>query len=628
MEKNTLGGGAAQSGIARGRGIAIRRVAMGRIPEATVEQVLASTDIVELVGRYVKLRRAGTNFVGLCPFHNEKTPSFNVSPSRNSYHCFGCGAGGTAIGFMMEHDGMTFVEAVKRLADAAGIRIEEEVWDANAEKEAKIRAGLIKAHQRIAEWYHQLLLKSPVADVARQYLKGRGINAEVAKRWQLGFAPGGGDLLRRWAREQGFNENLLIAAGILAQGEGGETYPRFRQRLMFPICNDNGEVIAFSGRLLDADAKGAKYLNSPETPIFNKSRVFFGFHKAKRAVAKAAQAIVCEGQIDLVMAYEAGFENVVAALGTAFTEHHARLLKRHADEVVLCYDSDAAGFKAAQRTFQILAPTGLIVKVAALPAGDDPDTLIRREGREAFASLIEGAQEFIDYQIAHAAAQPKFGEMTERVRFAEQMAANIRLLDNPVARSTAIQRVAVRLGIPEDDVRKRVGSGQRRADKAGGNTDAAPSEAGKLLQAQDRTALMLCQMAMTDAQVLHWLRGTGKVALLDDMPGTELLGLLWRSRFDAVDPAAMASFLSALEPAQAQAFVRLQYQAAPPGGMAEAEQALLALELNRLQHLVRSLQTRMKQPGIPPEQAAAMQRELLAVRKEYLDRRAVSLNSS
>jgi DNA primase len=600
---------------------------MGRIPEATVEQVLVSTDIVELVGRYVKLRRAGTNFVGLCPFHNEKTPSFNVSPSRNSYHCFGCGAGGTALGFLMDHDGMTFVEAVKRLADAAGIRIEEEVWDANAEKDAKIRAGLVRAHQRLAEWYHHLLMKDPVADVARQYLKGRGINAQVAKRWQLGFAPNSGDLMRRWAREHDISENLLIDAGVLAKGERGDTYPRFRQRLMFPICNDNGEVIAFSGRLLDADAKAAKYMNSPETPIFNKSRVFFGFHKAKRAVAKASQAIVCEGQIDLVMAFEAGFENVVAALGTAFTEHHAKLLKRHADEVVLCYDSDAAGFKAAQRAFQILAPTGLVVKVAALPTGDDPDTLIRREGAAAFAGLIERAEEFIDYQIAHAAAQPKFNQMVERVRFAEQMAANIRLLDNPVARSTAIQRVAVRMGIPEEDIRKRIGKPGATTKVHSSSLEEAKSEAGRLLKEQDRTAMMLCQSALASQEVLDWLRSTAKVDWLDDIPGTELLSVLWRSECRPLDAASMTGFLSSLDPVLQQAIVSLQFQPAPPGGLSEAAEALKALELVRIQHQISRVQTQLKAPGLSAEQAAGLQQEMLTWRKEYLDRRAASLDT-
>jgi len=598
---------------------------MGRIPEATVEQVLASTDIVEVIGRYVKLRRAGTNFVGLCPFHNEKTPSFNVSPSRNSYHCFGCGAGGTAIGFLIDHDGMTFVEAVKKLADAAGVRIEEEVWDANTERENKIRAGLVKAHLRLAEWYHLLLMKDPAADVARQYLKGRGITAQVAKHWQLGFAPGHGDALRRWAKEQGFTENLLVAAGIMAKDDQGRTYPRFRQRLMFPICNDSGDVIAFSGRLLEADAKAAKYLNSPETPIFSKSRVFFGFHKTKRAVAKASQAIVCEGQIDLVMAFEAGFENVVAALGTAFTEHHARLLKRHADEVVLCYDSDAAGFKAAQRSFQILAPTGLVVKMAALPAGDDPDTLIRREGAEAFATLIEQSQEFIDYQIDHAAKQPGFEQMRDRVRFAEQMAGNIRVLESAVARSTAIQRVALRLGIPEEDIRRLVGKGQAYGKKTAAevpDAEAAKSEGMQLLKKQDRTAMMLCQMALAKPEVMDWLRGTGKSQLLEDIPGTELLSLVWQGRFNLADGASLAAFMAGLERAEQQALVRLQTQPQPPGAVEEAKQALEALELSRLQHLIRSAQTQMKQPGITPERAAALQGQIVAFHKEYLDRRA------
>ncbi len=594
---------------------------MGRIPEATVEQVLASTDIVELVGRYVKLRRAGVNFTGLCPFHNEKTPSFNVSPSRNSYHCFGCGAGGTAIGFLMQHDGMTFVEAVKRLADAAGIRIEEEVWDANAEKEAKQRAGLIKVHQRLAEWYHQLLLRDRSADVARQYLKGRGINAETAKRWQLGFAPGSGDALRRWAREQGLSEQLLVDAGILAQSDRGDTYPRFRQRLMFPICNDNGEVIAFSGRLLAADAKAAKYLNSPETPIFNKSRVFFGFHKSRRAVAKAAQAIVCEGQIDLLMAFEAGFENVVAPLGTAFTEHHARLLKRHADEVVLCYDSDAAGFKAAQRSFQILAPTGLVVRVAALPAGDDPDTLIRREGREAFARLIEGAQEFIDYQIAHAAAQPKFGEMTERVRFAEQMAGNIRLLENPVARATAIQRVAARLGIPEDGIRKRVGRagvGQSAAQVM----DPRVREVGDYLASQNRYSVEICEAALRNPALLMELR---QLFHNDDVLASSQLDLIRTLACGDFDPhiaASFGAFRSRLDPLQDAALSRLLAGARHTPPAATPQDIAGAFRLACLTERLGEIDARKKTPGLSLDEIVQLGEEQIRLNNELRDLKA------
>lgn len=588
---------------------------MGRIPEATVEQVLASTDIVELVGRYVKLRRAGANYTGLCPFHNEKTPSFNVSPARNSYHCFGCGAGGTAIGFLMQHDGMTFVEAVKRLADAAGIRIEEEVWDANAEKEAKLRAGLIKVHQKLAEWFHHLLLRNRSADAARQYLKGRGIGSEIAKRWQLGYAPGSGDLLRKWARDQGFSERLLVAAGVLAQSDRGDTYPRFRQRLMFPICNDNGEVIAFSGRLLEADAKAAKYLNSPETPVFNKSRVLFGFHKSRRAVARTAQAIICEGQIDLIMAFEAGFENVVAPLGTAFTEQHARLLKRHADEVVLCYDSDPAGFKAAQRSFQILAPTGLVVRVAALPAGDDPDTLIRREGREAFARLIEGAQEFIDYQIAHAAAQPGFAEMTQRVRFAEQMASNIRLLENPVARATAIQRVAARLGIPEDSIRKRVGhNAPRQAEASSAVTRAR--EVADYLASQNRYSLEICEAALRQPELLLELRRLFSHDELLASSQLDLIRTLARGEFDPRNAASFGAFRARLDPLQDAALSRLLAGAPRHLSVGTPPQIAGAFRLACLTERLGEIDTRKKDPALPVEEIVRLGQEQIRLNAE------------
>ncbi|MCB1226392.1 MAG: DNA primase [Verrucomicrobiales bacterium] len=593
---------------------------MARIPEEIIEQVLAATDIVDVVGRVVKLRRAGTNFVGLCPFHNEKTPSFNVSPSRNGYHCFGCGAGGTPIRFLMEHDGLTFGEAVKRLADAAGILIPEQELDAESERNARIRGALVKVHQQALEFYHGLLMKDAVGEPARAYLKSRGIGAEVARNWQLGYAPARPDLMRKWAAERKFTDNLLVAAGIYKRGERGDVYAGFRDRLMFPIRNDHGDVVAFSGRLLDANAKAAKYLNSPETMIFSKSRILFGFDKSKRAIAKAGRAVVCEGQIDLIMAFEAGFENVVAALGTAFTEQHARLLKRHADEVVLCYDSDTAGFKAAQRSFQILAPSGLIVKMAALPTGDDPDTLIRRDGAEAFARLIEEAQDFTDYQIDHAARQPDFQELRVRVRFAEQMAVNIRALESPVARSTAIQRVALRLGIPEEDIRRQVARGGGPT-KGGADAAAAPPQAAgdKLMSEQNRTALTLCAQALAQPEVMRWLRAKTDLQLLADVNGTELLTVVARSRFEPGDMAGYGAFLAGLPPEQEQALTQLSSRKAPPGGEEEARQAWRALERERLQHLIRSTQTQLKQPDLTPEKAADLQRRLLGLRKEYLD---------
>ncbi len=592
---------------------------MTRDPEETLQQILAATDIVDLVGRSVKLTRRGTNWTGLCPFHNEKSPSFNVRPSTNSYHCFGCGAGGNAFRFLMNNDGMTFMEAVKRLADAAGIRIQEEVWDANAEKEAKHRTLLLRIHQEITHWFHQLLMKSPLAATARDYLKGRGINSIIAKNWQLGYAPGTSQLLRQWAAENKFGQQSLLDAGILKQNERG-IYPNFRDRLMFPIRNDNGEVIAFSGRLLQADAKTAKYLNSPETAIFSKSRVLFGFDRAKRAISKAGQAIVCEGQIDTLMIHEAGFTNAVAGQGTAFTEFHAKALKRLADEVVLCYDSDNAGIEAAVKAFRILAPTGLLVKVAALPAGEDPDSLIRKQGPEAFKKLLNAAQEFLDYRIEKAASQRDMSEMRERVRFAGELAGHIILLENPVARETAIQRGSVRLSIPEETLRQLVTQAGKKASYGGKDKvqdTARPESSGQqLVAAQNRNALLLARLALADAQVLDWLRRQEHDEVLHDVPGTELLALIWRSSFNPVDPVAVNVFLTTLQPDEEAALNQLLHEARAGGGVEAAEYALRALEITRLQMMKQRLQSQLKQPGIDAEHAADLQREIMALHQE------------
>lgn len=597
---------------------------MPRIPEETIQQVLAATDIVDLVGRYVKLRRMGGTFRGLCPFHNEKTPSFYVTPSRGTYHCFGCGAGGSAIRFLMEHDGMAFVEAVKRLGDAAGIRIEEEVWDAQAEESAKVRAALLRVHKEVTEWYHKLLTRHACGDAARNYLKSRGMNADLAKRWQLGYAPASGDALREWAADHDISEALLIDAGIMAMGDPDSdrpgSYPRFRHRLMFPIRNDNGDVIAFSGRMLDADARGAKYLNSPETPLFTKSRVLFGFDRSKRSISKTGQAIIVEGQIDMITVFEAGFENVVASQGTAFTELHAKLLKRHSDEVILCFDSDNAGFKAAEKAFQILAPTGLNIKVATIAPGEDPDSLIRRQGREAFTALLGRAADFIDFQIDAVGSRRNLTEMRERVRFAEEMAVNIRLLDSPVARDTSIQRVAVRLGLPEETFRRQVLRGMKSDNKRPQAAATNASDGHQLLSAQDKTATLLCRLVLSSGEVADWLRASGKESLLSDLPGTELLSLVWQAKFDASNPGAVSAFLASLDPAEEGAFAELLAQPAPPGGIEEAKHALEAMETSRLQSLIQRTQTQLKQPGLSPEAEGTLHQQIIAWRKEYLDR--------
>lgn len=616
---------------------------MPRIPEETIQQVLAATDIVALVGRSVKLRKAGTNYLGLCPFHNERSPSFNVSPSRGTYHCFGCGAGGSAIRFVMEHDAMSFVEAVKRLADAAGIRVEEEVWDANAEAEAKQRSLLLRANREVAEWFHQLLMKHKLAAPARDYLKSRGINAEMAKRWQMGYAPQSTTFYREWMAQQKLPERVMVEAGIFTQptedenGQIGRPYARWRHRLMFPIRNDNGDVIAFSGRILDKDQKGGKYVNSPETPVFTKSRVLFGYDKSKRFISKADQAIICEGQIDMIMVFEAGLQNVVAGQGTAFTELHAKMLKRVCNEVVLCYDSDNAGREATEKAFRILSPQGINVRVAALPQGEDPDSLIRKEGADALRTIVADAPEFLEHQIRVLRSSSKGNSTVERVRMAEQVAGAISIFSGVAQRIAAVNKVAKLLEISEEQLNamvKKAASEQKNEAKQAGAKDSSVNvadEAKKLVASQHKTALSLCQMALNDSEVLHWLREADCEEMLHEVPGTELLALLARSHYNPLDETSQLVFMTGLERHEEAAFTQLQASPRPPGGLEDAKQALYALELARLQNLIQGIQSKLRQPGLSETEMERLQQqvvELTALRKECLDRTKGSSNSS
>src|SRR6266576_4989885 len=309
---------------------------MGTIPSETIEQIAAANDIAEVIGSYFPLKRAGVNFKALCPFHQEKTPSFMVSPSRQTFHCFGCGAGGSVFRFVMDYEHIDFPAAVRKLGARVGISVVEKRGAADEDRRYEARRTLLKLHADAAEWFHENLLKRDVGEPARKYLKHRGITAEIAKNWQLGYAADEWDAFGSWARAQGYPTRDLITSGLSKTRDNTESgpvesssaYDRFRGRIMFPICNDVGEVIAFSGRLLK-DAEGAaKYLNSPETPLFRKGSVLFGLHKTKRALIGANCAIVCEGQLDLISLFEAGITNVVAPQGTAFTENQARVLKR------------------------------------------------------------------------------------------------------------------------------------------------------------------------------------------------------------------------------------------------------------------------------------------------------------
>ncbi len=371
----------------------------GLISQATLEQVRAASDIVDVIGGYFPLKRAGANFTARCPFHQEKTPSFNVNPQKQIFHCFGCHKGGDVFRFVQEHEHIGFLEAVGRLADRAGIAIER---DATGEggRRRELKETLLRLHEGLTRHWQAVLAEGAAGQRARDYLKERGLGRESIESFRLGCAPEAWDDTVAWVRAQGCDLAVAVQAGVILRKEGTDRhYDRFRGRLMFPICDEQGRVIAFSGRTLDADAKTAKYVNSPETPLFTKGRVFYGLDKARREITDAGRAVICEGQLDLIACHAAGVRNAVAPQGTALTPEQARLLKRYCDEAVLCFDADAAGQNAAVRSLDGLLAAGLAVRVAAIPAPHDPDSFIREHGAEAFRAMLEGAQGFFDHYL-------------------------------------------------------------------------------------------------------------------------------------------------------------------------------------------------------------------------------------
>jgi DNA primase len=472
----------------------------GTIPPAILERIRAASDIVDVIGSYLPLKKAGANFVALCPFHKEKTPSFNVNPHRQIFHCFGCHKGGDVFTFVKEYENIGFVDAVRRLADRAKVSLE---FDQNpAEQQTRhLKDQLLQIHEQIAQRWQNCLLNEAAGQLARDYLAKRGVSADAIKLFRLGAAPDLWDDTVNWAKSKEHDLPLVEKAGLIIQkSEAGSQksesesvksdlrppasafrhyYDRFRGRLIFPICDEQGRVIGFSGRVLSGDDKTAKYVNSPETPIFTKSRVFFGLDKSKRAILDAGFAVVCEGQLDLIACFMGGVQNVVAPQGTAFTDQHARMLKRYADEVVLCFDSDEAGQNAAVRSLDHLLASGLAVRVAIVPAPHDPDSFIKANGGDAFRKLVENAGGFFDYYLNRLCAQHDANSDKGRNTILHDMAGAIHKTANSVLIDKYAQKTALRLGVAPEAVRaefKKVPAARTESDEDGAEPAAGQSE--------------------------------------------------------------------------------------------------------------------------------------------------------
>ncbi|HZR17087.1 MAG TPA: DNA primase [Verrucomicrobiae bacterium] len=425
----------------------------GFFSQTTLEQIRAASDIVEVIGSYIPLKRAGANFVALCPFHREKSPSFNVNPHLQIFHCFGCHKGGDVFSFVKEFESVDFPEAVRRLAERARIPLEYQQGGGD-QRLRGLKEKLLEIHEQITQRWQTALANDAAGQVAREYLARRGVSAEAIELFRLGYAPDAWDDTVNWSRGKGYEPAMMERAGlILHKQESDRYYDRFRGRLMFPICDEQGRVIGFSGRVLAGDEKSAKYVNSPETPIFTKSKVFFGLDKSKRAVLEAQSAVVCEGQLDLIACFMSGVQNVVAPQGTAFTGEHARILKRYAEEVVLCFDSDQAGQNAAVRSLDHLLASGLAVRVAVIPSPDDPDSFIKAHGGAAFKKLIDEAAGFYDFYLDRLCRENDVSSDRGRLTVLREMSVAVLKSGNVVLIDKYAQKTALRLGVTPDAVR-------------------------------------------------------------------------------------------------------------------------------------------------------------------------------
>lgn len=454
------------------------RCDMATISRATIELIRSRCDIVEVIGSYVSLQRAGSAYRALCPFHKEKTPSFFVNPARQIYHCFGCGAGGDVIRFVMEHDRLDFVGAVRVLAERAGVQIEV---DERERSDVSLRKRLLELHEAATIFFQNTLAHGSDADEARRYLRERRLDGEGVRRFRIGWAPAEGAALIQWASRHNWPVDLLEAAGLVVKPEG-RLRDRFRRRVMFPICDEQGRPIAFSGRILPSEETSAKYVNSPDTPLFQKGRVLYALHLARRRILETRRAILCEGQIDALRCHLVGIENAVAAQGTAVTPEHARTLKRYADEVVIMLDADTAGQVAAVRTAQTLLREDLMVRVAVLPAGDDPDSLIVRDGVDAVQRVIESALPVADFVLQMAFARGELATDAGRRRVVIQLMEVVGAVPSPVMREQMLARLAPLLGVTPAALCDEFDAWRQRyaaRDEGGESPLEAPSDAAR-----------------------------------------------------------------------------------------------------------------------------------------------------
>lgn len=417
------------------------------IPDETVEEVRSASDVIDVVGDYVSLKKRGSNYFGLCPFHSENTPSFSVNPDLSIYKCFGCGAGGDVFNFIMQIEGIAFPEAVRMLAEKAGIEIPEDEAD---QERAGEKESVYNALRFAARYYYNALTQTGAGKQALTYLRGRGFTKKTIKSFGLGYAPDSWDALIKSAKEHHISDAHLEDAGlIIPRKDSSGHYDRFRGRVMFPILSHVGKVLGFGGRILEADSDQPKYINSPETQVYNKSRVLYGLFQAKHAIRKKEEALLVEGYTDVISLHQAGIENAVASSGTSLTREQVKLLGRYARRIVLLFDADAAGAGAALRGIDIILEEGLSVYAVELPPGEDPDSFARKEGASFEKYLQEHRRDFATYIYQRAAAEGRMDTPEGEADVMHDIINAVARLPDPLMRETYLRRASEVLGVPD-----------------------------------------------------------------------------------------------------------------------------------------------------------------------------------
>jgi DNA primase len=576
------------------------------------DRVKQQADIVRVVGEYVRLKKSGQNFTGLCPFHSEKTPSFAVHPVKQIYHCFGCGAGGDVFKFVMEMDKITFPESVRAVAEKCGIAIPRAKERTPEERQQnQQRTSLVELHREAAAFFVQQLNATQEGRAAKAYLLDRGLDSEAMARFGIGFAPSGGEALLR-AFKQKYPEKALEVSGLFSRDQNGRLFDRFRRRVMFPIANDSGKIVAFGGRALGDDLP--KYLNSPETPIYTKSNILYHLDRAKEALRQRDFAVLVEGYMDAIAVARTGISNVVASCGTSLTEPQVKLLNRFTRRIIVNYDPDTAGQAATERSLTILLEQGAEVRVLALPGGKDPDSFIRSEGAASYTKLLNEAPPYVDYLISRA-RKMDMSTAEGKLRAVNFLMPYVQRIPDRILRSEWATRIAQQLRIEEPVLRE---SMRKAASERRSEVKARPELVGRAGKpAERRLVQMLIEAEAFRAQLAQEIRTE---ELHRGLESERILAALVEACATGVRPDA-AKLALALEDRDRRLLFEIAFESAAPPTWEEAESCLAVLRRRRAEEELSVVQKQIESFAAAAGAGAGGELRRLLERKQELRRR-------